>query len=91
MSRDASLYLHDMKAAADAVVRYRGELDRAGVFGSPVVLHAILWNLLVLGEAAKNVPDEVRRQHGAIPWRRIAGFRDVVPSVSKLTVSVTES
>ena len=31
-----------------------------------------------IGEAAKNVPTAVRRAHPEIPWRKLAGMRDVV-------------
>ena len=38
----------------------------------------MLWNLLVLGEAAKQVPPEVADRHPNVEWRRIAAFRDVL-------------
>ena len=42
------------------------------------VRDAVLRNLEVLGEAAKNVPDEFRARHPEIEWSRIAGLRDVL-------------
>ena len=39
---------------------------------------AVLYTLHVLGEAVKNLPDELRERHGRIPWRKIAGMRDIV-------------
>lgn len=41
----------------------------------------MLRNLEVIGEAAKRVPDEVRKQMPDVPWRAIAGFRDFVAQV----------
>ncbi len=35
-------------------------------------------NFEVIGEAAKRVPDEYRARHPEIPWRLMAGFRDVL-------------
>lgn len=32
--------------------------------------------LTIIGEAAKNVSPELRRQYPDIPWREIAGMRD---------------
>ena len=39
---------------------------------------AALWNLLLLGEAAKQVPEHIRLEHSVIEWRKIAGFRDML-------------
>lgn len=39
---------------------------------------AIIRNFEVMGEAVKRVPDSVRDQSPGIPWRKIAGFRDVL-------------
>jgi uncharacterized protein with HEPN domain len=39
---------------------------------------AVLRNLEVLGEAAKNVPSAMRQMDDEVAWRRIAGLRDVL-------------
>jgi uncharacterized protein with HEPN domain len=43
-----------------------------------LVTDAVLRNLELLGEAAKQIPDAVRHRHPDVPWRRIAGLRDVL-------------
>lgn len=35
-------------------------------------------NLEVIGEAAKQVPEDLRDRHTDVDWRRIAGLRDVL-------------
>lgn len=30
----------------------------------------------MIGEAAKNVPDDVRREYSDVPWSEMAGMRD---------------
>lgn len=39
---------------------------------------AILRRLEIIGEAAKNIPEIVRKNYPEVPWRKIAGLRDVV-------------
>ena len=39
-------------------------------------LYATVYCLQVIGEAVKNIPEEIRGKYQEIPWRRIAGMRD---------------
>jgi uncharacterized protein with HEPN domain len=39
---------------------------------------AILYNLVILGEAVKGISEETRARSPAIPWRKIAGLRDLL-------------
>ncbi len=39
---------------------------------------AILRRLEVIGEAVKNIPEIVRKKFPDVPWRKIAGLRDIV-------------
>ena len=41
-------------------------------------LDASVRNLEIIGEAAKNVPPEVRERYRDIEWRKIAGLRDIL-------------
>ncbi len=43
-----------------------------------MVQDAVIRNLEIIGEAAKHVSAALRTQHDVVPWRRIAGFRDVL-------------
>jgi uncharacterized protein with HEPN domain len=42
-----------------------------------LVQDAVLRNLEVIGEAVKQISTELRDQYPQVPWRRIAGMRDV--------------
>jgi uncharacterized protein with HEPN domain len=77
VSRDARLYLIDMRDACARVMHHCGGLSREQFFANELARDAALWNLLVPGEAAKQVPEHIRLEHSAIEWRKIAGFRDV--------------
>lgn len=78
MSREWQLYIADMKACCARVAEYTAGLRREEFETRRIVYDATLRNLELLGEAARNVPEEVRKLAPAIPWRRIVGVRNVL-------------
>ncbi len=76
-SRDYRLFIQDMVECCDKITRYTAGQAEAEFFADELVFDAVNRNLTILGEAAKNIPDDVRERHQAIPWRKMAGFRDV--------------
>lgn len=43
-----------------------------------MIQDAVIRNLEVIGEAVKSLSDDLRSQHPDIPWKQIAGMRDVL-------------
>jgi uncharacterized protein with HEPN domain len=39
---------------------------------------AVIRQLEIVGEATKRLSDETRGRHAEVPWRRMAGMRDVL-------------
>jgi uncharacterized protein with HEPN domain len=39
---------------------------------------AVIRNLEVVGEAVKNLSQQFRDQHPQVPWKRVAGMRDLL-------------
>jgi len=42
------------------------------------VQDAIIRRLEIIGEAVKNVDDDFRNKYPQIPWKKIAGMRDII-------------
>ncbi len=43
-----------------------------------MVIDAVLRNLEIIGEASRNIPEDIRSKYKRIPWKRVIGFRNIV-------------
>lgn len=78
VSRDVALLLEDIRTSCYKITRFTAGRTRDEVFADEMRFDAILRNLQVIGEAVKSLPPEWRDRHSEVPWRAIAGLRDVV-------------
>ncbi len=75
--KDSRLYLQHMAVAIARIQQY-SECGYEAYMREPMVQDAIIRNFQIIGEAAKRLDLETRQRAPDIPWRRIAGFRDVL-------------
>ena len=78
MSRDEAAYIADMVEACARVIEYTAGLDAHGLRADRRTVDAVVRNLEVIGEAAKRVSNRLRALAPGVPWREIAGMRDVL-------------
>ena len=76
MSRDEVYLRHIL----DAIRRIESYIEggRNDFFASSMRQDAVVRQLEVIGEAVKQISAEIRDQRPEIPWRDIAGMRDVL-------------
>ncbi len=67
MSRDLRLYLQDICSCIDKIKDYIEGLDYSDFVGDAKTLDAVVHNLLIIGEATKQIPDSLRQQYPEIP------------------------
>ena len=77
MSTDRTVdYVEDIIEAAEKIQRFTDKMTFETFERDEKTVDAVLRNIEVIGEAAKNVPDDVRSEHDAVPWAEMAGMRD---------------
>lgn len=76
MTEDAASYLDDSIEAARKIERYTAGVSYEEFCDDEKTVDAVLRNFEVIGEAAKNVPEDVQQEYPDVPWREMAGMRD---------------
>ena len=74
MTRDERERLGDIAGAIETIRTHAVDTSA----GERIKRDAILYNLVILGEAVKGLGEEIRAQEPEIPWRQIAGLRDLL-------------
>ena len=78
MPRDYKVYLDDILESAQKIRDFISEISIDDIEKDPKTLDAVIRNLEVIGEAIKNIPEEIRDKHPDIEWKKIAGLRDIL-------------
>ncbi|MFN0084760.1 MAG: DUF86 domain-containing protein [Blastocatellia bacterium] len=76
MKRDQA-YLKHIREACDKIAAYVS-VGKAEFLSQSHWHDATIRQLEIIGEATKRLSVELRDAHSEIPWRRIAGLRDVL-------------
>ena len=75
-SADPLERLEDVREAMEFAVGFAEGMSLEEFEGDARTAFAVERALEIVGEAAKNVPRELRDRHPGLPWRRMAGMRD---------------
>lgn len=76
MNRDP-VYLDHIREAIERITSYSAA-GREDFFRNTMAQDAIIRNFEIIGEAVKRLSDAMKDRRPEVPWRRIAGFRNVL-------------
>src|SRR3990172_10463410 len=76
MSHSILPFLQHILSETQYLMAHSRGLTKAGFLGDETVKRAFGRSLEIIGEAAKQIPEEVRHKYSHIDWRAMAGMRD---------------
>jgi uncharacterized protein with HEPN domain len=76
--REPHLYLQDIKDSVANIEEYTKDLTFDYFEKDHKTVDAVVRNLSIIGEAVKNLPEEIKLQYPDIPWHEIMGMRNKV-------------
>ena len=76
--RDYRLFLEDIQISIQKIEKYTADLTFETFSTNDLVIDAVIRNLEIIGEAVEKLSREIRERYSDIPWKEVAGFRDVL-------------
>ncbi len=76
--RDWRIYIKDISKSCEKILKYTENLKFEQFKTEGMVVDAVIRNLEIIGEAAKNLPEEIKAKYPEIEWKKIAGLRDIL-------------
>ena len=77
-SRDYLLYLEDIINAIGKIENYTQNMDFHKFSKNEIVIDAVIRNFEVIGEATRNIPEDVKERYPKVEWKEVTGFRNVL-------------
>lgn len=76
--RESELYLQDILISIQRIEEYTKGLSSKDFEADWKTVDAVVRNLEIIGEAAKNMPEEIIEKYPEIPWNSMVSMRNKV-------------
>ena len=76
MKREYGDYIQDIIDSIKETEEFTTEMSIKDFKKDKKTVNAVIRSLEIMGEAAKKIPDDIRKKHFQIPWKEMAGIRD---------------
>lgn len=74
--REYKLYLSDIVAGMDSIERFVEGMTFDEFQQDDKTASAVIRKFEIIGEASRNIPEEVKGKHPEVPWKEMSGMRD---------------
>jgi uncharacterized protein with HEPN domain len=78
MRKDSTVFVKHILESILFIESYTAQMSKTDFMKSRQVQDAVMRRLEIIGEATKNIPVSFREKHPDVPWREIAGMRDIL-------------
>lgn len=76
MNRDHKIFLKDILNSMELIEDYVDGLDFDEFKKDQKTIDAVIRNIEIIGEASKQIPEDIKRKYTIVPWKEMARMRD---------------
>lgn len=76
--RDQKLFLKDILNASIAIQKFTEGFNYESFCDDDKTVSAVIKKLEIIGEASKKIPSEITYANPQVPWKEMAGMRDIL-------------
>ncbi len=70
--------LNHVLESAGLILKWVAGKEKEGFLGDKMLQEAVIRQIEVIGEAVRSVSNQLKEKHPGVPWREIAGMRDIL-------------
>jgi uncharacterized protein with HEPN domain len=78
MKKDIGVYIYDIIESIEKVEEYAKGMNKDDFLNDTKTQDSVLRRFAIIGEAVKNIPQDFRNKYPDIPWKKVAGMRDIL-------------
>jgi len=78
MKREAGDFIEDIINAMNKALKFVEGMSYEEFAKDDKTVFAVIRAIEIIGEAVKNIPEDIRKEYPEIPWKGMAGMRDKV-------------
>jgi len=75
-NRTYTMYIEDMISSIDRIIEYTNGYEFIQFKKDYKTVDAVIRNFQIIGEAAKNLPIEIKEQYSNVPWDEMYSLRN---------------
>ncbi|WP_026072590.1 DUF86 domain-containing protein [Nodosilinea nodulosa] len=77
-SRNWRSRVQDILGVIETIQQRINGLDFRAFEGNPILVESVIYQLIVIGEAAANIPPDIKQQVPELPWRQMTDMRNIM-------------